>query len=478
MLSLSPLSLRGRLTIAQLALTATALIVTATVTAWLVRDTLLDDIDRQLDTTAIQAAHDLRNDDAGRAPHERAAYPEGTYAELQRDGQVVASFVATSGPMVDDRPRPDVLRSADDVTSERRLTLPAESDLPGYRVLLTRTGPDEVQVSAIPLGGVSSTMTGLVAVEAVVIGVVLLIMVLVSRTTIALGLRPLTAVTATADTIAGGDLSRRVAADDYTEVGLLGRAFNALLDHVQSAFADRDASEERLRQFVADASHELRTPLTTVRGYTELLARGEITGEPATIEALTRISHEADRMGGLLEDLLLLAQLDQRRPLEHRPVDLVAVTRDAVGDIATLTPDHTFTMSAAAAPTVWGDEARLRQVLGNLLNNTRQHTPTGTHVEIRVDQDPTMGIIEVRDDGPGLDSTQAENVFERFYRGDPARSGEGSGLGLAIVASIVNAHDGVVRCDSRPEAGATFVVGIPLSKGHQTPPIPAATASG
>lgn len=461
-------SLRGRLMLVIVVLTASALVAAAVATTLLVRAALLADVDRQLDAAAAQADHELRDDDGGRAAHERAAYPEGTYAELRRGGQVVASFVATAGPMTQDRPRLDFV-AATDVASERRVSVPQADDVPGYRVLLQQAGPDELQVTAVPLGGATSTLRRLVVVETVVGTLVLLALVVAAWRAIAVGLRPLTAITSTADAITEGDLSVRApATDGRGEVGRLARAFNAMLDRVETAIVQRDASERRLRRFVADAGHELRTPLTTVQGYADLISRGGIDG-PEADAAVERMARESHRMSGLVDDLLLLAHLDQRRPLRQAPVDLATIVADAVADARTVASDHRIVLDVVGRPVVTGDDSRLRQTVANLVSNATIHTPAGTTVTVRVAGSAQAGILEVRDDGPGLALDDAAHVFERFYRGDIARSGDGSGLGLSIVASIVEAHGGRVQCDSVVGTGATFVVHLPLAPQADPP---------
>jgi len=281
----------------------------------------------------------------------------------------------------------------------------------------------------------------------------------------------------TAGHIAAGDLSQRVEhADDRTEAGQLGTALNAMLEQIEEAFDERAATEERLRRFVADASHELRTPLTSIRGYTELWRAGGLTGPGEVGEAMRRMEQEARRMGLLVDDLLLLARLDQGRPLETVPLALDRLVDDAVRDARAVEPDRPIDL-AAEPVTVVGDDHRLRQVVGNLLANARLHTPPGTpvHVSLRATGDRVR--LVVADDGPGLAPDVAARVFERFYRGDPARTRTrgGSGLGLSIVAAVAEAHGGRVSVDTAPGAGARFVVELPLAQEQR---ISTSVASG
>jgi two-component system OmpR family sensor kinase len=269
--------------------------------------------------------------------------------------------------------------------------------------------------------------------------------------------------------------------DPRTEVGRLGRALNTMLAQIESAFGARAASEasarrseDRMRRFVADASHELRTPLTTIRGFAELYRQGGAR-DPAELDRLMRrIEDQAAQMGLLVEDLLLLARLDQQRPLDRRPVDLLALAAEAVNDARAVAPDRQIELvlgdeDGESALVVLGDDQRLRQVLANLVNNALAHTPAGSPVEVRVGASSLDGrpsaAVEVVDHGPGLTPEQAERVFERFYRADPARSHAdgGTGLGLSIVAALVAVHGGTVRVDSIPGRGARFRVVLPLA---------------
>jgi two-component system OmpR family sensor kinase len=288
-------------------------------------------------------------------------------------------------------------------------------------------------------------------------------------------LRPLVEVEHTAAAIAAGDLSQRVPhRDERTEVGRLAAALNSMLHQVESAFRTREASEqaarrseERMRRFVADASHELRTPLTSIRGFAELYRQGAAR-DPAEIGRLMRrIEDEGARMGLLVDDLLLLARMDQQRPVDLVPVDLLVLAADAVHDAQAVDPARRISLDAAGLDlpaVVLGDEPRLRQILGNLMANALHHTPAGTPVTVRLSHRPRLAVVEVADEGPGLDEEDAKRVFERFYRADPSRhrGSGGSGLGLSIVAALTAAHGGSVELDTAPGRGATFRVLLPL----------------
>jgi two-component system OmpR family sensor kinase len=318
-------------------------------------------------------------------------------------------------------------------------------------------------VIAIPLTEAATTIRRLVAIEIVVSIGVLGLAAALALWFVRAGLRPLEDMGATAGAIAAGDLSRRVEpADDRTEVGRLGAALNAMLAQIERAFDERRASEERLRRFVGDASHELRTPITSIRGYAELFRRGADRRPEDLATSMARIEAEAERMGVLVDDLLLLARLDQGRPLASDPVDLVRVATDAVDAAHAIDPSRAIDVDAPPAAVVTGDAGRLRQVLDNLLENARVHTPPGTRTTVRVERREDEVTVAVADDGPGMETGVAARAFERFYRGDPARSRAtgGAGLGLAIVASIVEAQGGSVRVADGP--GTEIVVSLPV----------------
>jgi len=280
-----------------------------------------------------------------------------------------------------------------------------------------------------------------------------------------LGVRPLVAMASTADEIAAGDLSRRVQdVDDRTEAGRLGVAFNSMLSEIQEAFREREASEARLRQFAADASHELRTPLTSIRGYADLWQAGGLREPGQLDQAMRRLSEEGRRMSALVEDLLLLARLDQQRPVERRPVRLDLLAADGATDARAVEPGRAITVETTPV-TVEGDERRLRQVVGNLVTNARVHTPPGTPIHVRVLADGSTARLEVSDEGPGMPPDVVAQVFERFYRGDSSRirTTGGSGLGLSIVDAVARAHGGRATATSRERHGSRFVVELPVA---------------
>ena len=286
---------------------------------------------------------------------------------------------------------------------------------------------------------------------------------LVSRWIIAISLRPLDKVEETAEAIAAGDLSARLpAAKPDTEVGRLTTSLNMMLSRIEQSFSVRVESENKLRRFVADASHELRTPLTAIRGFAELHRQGAVSGEEKTKELISRIEGESIRMSSLVEDLLLLARLDQARELDFEPVDLNTLIVEVVASAKAAGPNHPIELNLPPEELfVLGDSRRIHQVVANLLANARTHTPLGTKINITARQTLAEVIIEVADNGPGLSKSDQERIFERFFRADPARvrhSGEGSGLGLSIVDAVMKAHGGYVSVKSELDKGATFTL--------------------
>ena len=297
-----------------------------------------------------------------------------------------------------------------------------------------------------------------------ILGLIALIAIaMAARWIIALGLKPLEAVEDTAEAIAAGDLSARLpAAKPDTEVGRLTTSLNTMLARIEESFTARLESENKLRRFVADASHELRTPLTAIRGFAELHRQGAVVGEEKTKELINRIEKESVRMSSLVEDLLLLARLDQSRELAKEPVDLNTLITEAVASARAAGPNHPIEIKLEASEIfVLGDSQRIHQVIANLLANARAHTPNGTQISITAMQGVSETTIAVSDKGPGLSKADQNRIFERFYRADPSRvrnSGEGSGLGLSIVDAVMKAHGGYVTVKSEVGQGATFTL--------------------
>lgn len=340
-----------------------------------------------------------------------------------------------------------------------------------WRAMTVRSSDGSRTTVAIDLSDVQSSVRALIWSQIGIGAAVLLVLGIAGYAVVHRSLRPLVEVEQTAAAIAAGQLDRRVPErDPRTEVGRLSLALNGMLAQIQRAVAASEASaeharssEERMRRFITDASHELRTPLTTIRGFAELYRQGAARD---TDMLMGRIESESRRMGLLVEDLLLLARLDAQRPLERRRVDLLTLATDAVHDAQSIAPDRKVSMEVfdgPGTPEVLGDDARLRQVLGNLVANALQHTPETAGITVRVGTEGDNAVLEVCDEGPGMSQEDARRVFERFYRADTSRTraSGGTGLGLSIVDSLVYAHGGTVRVVTAPGEGCRFTVSLP-----------------
>ena len=445
------MSLRVRLLAAVGAVALVALIVADVATYSSLRSFLYDRVDQSL-----EAATD--------ALFRRGPPREDTFAALSS-----GLYVEQRSPTGEVRRYPGHRPGGDEFTP----TLPTKISFDGPTKYLT-AGSARARVSqlddggqvivALPLDDPKATLRRLLAVELLVTAGALGAAAALGWWLVQLGLRPLADVEATAAAIAAGDLDRRVPGDDApTEVGRLARVLNTMLGRIQQAFSERDATEARLRRFVADASHELRTPVAAVSAYAELFERGA-NDRPEDLErVMAGIRNETDRMGDLVQDLLLLARLDEGRPLDRAPVELVRMAAEAIDAAVTVGPDWPVRLEAAGPVEVTGDHVRLRQVLDNLLSNVRAHTPQGTDAVVRIAAAGDQVEIAVRDTGPGLSDEQRAQVFERFFRADASRSRQhgGAGLGLAIVAAIVEAHGGTVTVTTPLEGGTEFTVRLP-----------------
>jgi two-component system OmpR family sensor kinase len=320
-------------------------------------------------------------------------------------------------------------------------------------------------VVALPLSDVDASLQRLVLIEASAAAALLALIATGSWLILRRGLRPLEHMAGQARTITAGDLSERVTpADGRTEVGQLGLALNTMLAEIEGAFQERGATEQRLRQFLADASHELRTPLTSIQGFAELARLGadQEHVDPAIVQR--RIEEEAARMKVLVEDLLLLARLDETRPPSREAVDLTVLAADACSDAVALDPSRRITLIAPAPVVVLGDPDHLRQAIGNLAANAVRHTPAGSRVEVTTRVEGSEAVVSVSDDGHGLDEAALQHVFDRFWRADHARIGHSTGLGLSIVAGIAHEHGGTASAANRPGGGAIFTLRLPVSR--------------
>jgi two-component system OmpR family sensor kinase len=452
-------SLRGRLLAGVLALAAVGMLLVGGVTYASQRSYQLDRVDAQLEGASFGLARQFDDDDQfdGRArgggPPPGGGAPSETFGQ-KRDssGQVLEEGFLNPNETGEPPELPADIPAGDART--------VETPSGDYRVQATAAPDGTVIVAAIPMASTDETLERLLLVEGVVIVVVLVLIGGFALVVVRVGLLPLDRMGHTAAAIAGGDLSHRVeTTDQRTEVGRLGLALNRMLDRLEDAFAAREASQERLRRFIADASHELRTPLVSIRGYAELYRMGATDDVP---KAMRRIEDEAARMGVLVEDLLTLARLDEVREAPHGAVDLSALAHDAVDDARVTAPEREISLSATPV-VVTGDADQLRQVLANLLRNALVHTPAGTPIEVSVARDDGHVRLRVRDHGPGLPTDDADELFERFWRaeGGRERGKDGAGLGLAIVAGIVDGHDGTVSAANAPDGGAAFDVRLP-----------------
>lgn len=478
---LGALPLRARL----VAILAVALLAALAVSGYaaqsLLRAYLLDQVDLSLRDSAPQVTgYAIRvvqqADDAFRPLDPTRPIPGGYVVTYWLEGtDPDGAQTVPTGAAGDDGPAFPDLAGAD-LTTPRVFTVGSREGRDTWRVYAARYQSERGttlvnSLVAAPLSQVDRTVNQL---RALLLGVGLAVVALVALLgglAIRRSFRPLVEVEETAAAIADGDLSRRIPQRPRTtEVGRLTASLNTMLAHIESAFRAREASEARTRRFAADASHELRTPLASIRGFAELYRQGAVPAEEVP-RTMRRIEDEAARMGGLVEDLLMLARLDEQRPGRAEPVDLTVLAGDAVHDAKGLAPQRPFTLvglrpgTGPASCLVVGDQDRLRQVVANLVANAVRHTPAGTPVEVAVGGGPDgQAVLEVRDHGPGLPPEQAERVFERFYRVDSSRrrgTGGGSGLGLSIVHAVVTAHGGQVAVTATPGGGATFRVTLP-----------------
>ena len=468
------LSLRGRLLIGVISLVVIGLLVSDVATYATLQHSLVSRIDEQLvSQSTVRTAVNVIGSPGCHPRGQSSAgdFPAGTITELiGSDGSVVTACavglgttVSASNPVL-----PKSLQNAGSDSPVSPYTVEGTGGVSQYRMTNWSEGVfgGQFVVFAIPLTPVQSTLSQLLLLETLiglgVLGATAILALIIIR----ISLRPLQKMGGVAADIAAGDLSRRVEpATSKTEIGRLGLALNGMLSQIEAAFAERTESNNRLRRFIADASHELRTPLTSIRGYSEMLRRGAGDSPTDAELARRRIEAESVRMSTLVDDMLLIARLDQGRPLEKKPVDLQAIAADAASDARAVAPQRQITLSAPGPVVIEGDDTRLRQVVGNLVRNALVHTPQQTAVEISVSTEDSVGRISVADHGPGLHPDEIARIFEPFYRADPSRSRDsgGAGLGLAIVSAVVSAHDGRVTVRETIGGGATFEVELPLA---------------
>ncbi|HUG48493.1 MAG TPA: ATP-binding protein [Candidatus Limnocylindria bacterium] len=464
------MTLRTRLLLSVGLLLAVALLVSGALVVGLTRASLVAQVDDELRGVTLQ---DL---DLGPGGLRGRVDPTGrrfALLVLDADGQIVEQWTRASGFARQPDPLPS-LPNADEpaLPVGRIVERPAVDGKLDYRVLALRArGGELTAVLGAPLREVDQTVRALAVALLLVGALVVIASLLVGWWLIRRNLRPLEQVTETAERISAGDLTRRVGlGGGGGEVNRLGGAFDSMLDQIQTAFerqqaalAAKEESEGRLRRFVADASHELRTPLTTLRGYAELYRAGGLEDEAAIEQAMARIGSESQRMAALVEDLLLLARLDQGRPLRREPVDLSRVVSDAVADSRALEPGRPLAADVEPGVVVEGDEDRLRQVMGNLFANVRMHTPADAPLEVSLVARDGFCRVRLADRGPGIAPEHEARIFDRFYRADAGRSRDrgGSGLGLSIAASVALAHGGRLSYEPTPGGGASFELSLP-----------------
>lgn len=469
------MSIRARLVIGMVLLVSAGLAIANTAGILMLRSYLLERVDNQVagfgSATPQEPPPGIANDPEQLCANPRD--PQGLRSDfvlvlLNAEGDVVCSVgpdLGDSGPDLASGPLP-----GNSATPELATVRSQDGDTRWRVRTVALTGSDQRLVFAVSLADADATVDRLVRLSLVTSGIVLLLTAAAAWAIARIGLKPLNRIEDTAERIAAGDLAQRVPSyRSRSEVGRLARSLNGMLGQIESAFTARTESEAKLRQFISDASHELRTPVAAVRGHAELWRTG-ISNDLDTV--MTRIESESKRMGDLVDDMLLLARLDQSRPLEQRPVDLLSLATDAVLDAQALQPQRTVTLEARQGPgppVVTGDEARLRQVMANLLTNALVHTPPTSPIEVHIGVEDRHVEAVISDAGPGMPPEVAAKVFDRFYRADHGRVRDhgGAGLGLAIVKSLVEAHGGAVTCTSTVERGSTFVVALPLAFGSR-----------
>ena len=486
----SRVPLRITLVALLVALVAVGLLVTGFAATSMLRSYLLHQRDAELRTALQASGHDPRVPEACDLAQYQRRPGSFFYGCIPPGGD---SVVILQGPTdADDVPDLSNVGPEDDASPGNVPSVNGHTD---WRVMSGQLPGGYTLFVATDLGRDQAAIGQLVSIEVIAGLIVLTILGAAGYVLVRNSLRPLTEVESTARAIAAGDLSRRVPeGNERTEVGRLATSLNGMLSRIETAFRAQQASEEqargsetRMRRFVADASHELRTPLTSIRGFAELYRQGAVRSDEDVRRLMERIEAEGARMGLLVEDLLLLARLDQQRPLTFAPVDLAGIAGDAVHDAKAVQPERPIVLhldeSLTDVPVVRGDDGRLRQVVGNLVTNALTHTPAGTRVTVTVaeaPEDPGILVLRVADEGPGMDPADAQRAFERFYRADTSRTraAGGTGLGLAIVSSLVAAHGGSVDLDTAPGKGAVVTVRLPRSGPADVVPPPDVDGGG
>jgi two-component system OmpR family sensor kinase len=462
------MSIRSRVTLATVVLAALAVGTVDVTTFVLLRRDVRTRADTSVRNVAQTAVVALKNGEKlSLATFAGADRPVLVEVRNTR-GKVIARLGTSEASEV--RLPPDILAH---LGRSQEISLP-DGGRPAFRVIAVPSAAGTV-IAAISLRNEISTLAHLVRFNFIVGAAVLAILAIVAAVVLTRSLRPLRRIATTADAIVAGDLTARVPeASRRSEIGRVATALNRMLDENEAAFAQRDATENKLRQFLADASHELRTPLTSIRGYAELFRRGASQRPEDLAKAMRAIEDEATRMGILVEDLLLVTRLDDGRPLERIPVALDDLAEEAVDAARVVEPDRSLSFEFAERPlVVAGDRDRLRQALDNLLANVRQHTPAGAPALLSLSAIDNQVVLTVEDTGPGVPDSERERIFDRFFRPDTRRGRErgGAGLGLAIVRSIITAHGGEISVRPARPHGSIFEIRLPRIAGdsRETP---------
>jgi len=476
------MAIKTRLILAMAALLCAATFVIGSVAIGAVTQMMTSRIDTQLNDFLRQAGEIITTDEITAANTAEPAAPQ-TVAVMffGPDGELLHTVPAGYA----DDPLPLPALSHDPGPTPEPITVNSSTSNVQYRVLASKIKPlfapdlrekPTTMIAAIPLVEVDAVQRHLMFVMVITITAVLVVGISTAWWITRRGLKPVTNMINAAVAVADGDLARRLPAhSERTEIGKLATALNIMVSKLVNAITERDTQQVRLRRFVADASHELRTPLAAISGYAELYESGGTPAGPALDRAMGRIRGESHRMAALVDDLLLLARLDQEKAPTRRRLDLRQLAYDAVDDARAADSEREITVHARTPLIVFGHDARLRQVVGNLLTNARTHTPAETDVWVVAESHGDNAVVSVIDNGPGIPDEHRHRVFDRFYRADDSRSRDtgGTGLGLSIVKSIVEAHEGRVELESVWGRGTTVRVILPLAGpdtglGHDT----------
>lgn len=466
------MTIRARLAIATALLIAITVALLSVFIVRTTRATLTDQLDASLQVSAQKIANQPSNPQRGYGEaREPPDWSDNSYAVIRYDSSGAQLSAQPSGYVDDPDPLPVVpaISSSEGqrlLDGKEIITVPSEDGSMKYRLEICPAKDGQILAVAMPLDDVNSAVSRILNLTLGGGAIAIIIAAGTSWWLIRNRLKPVDQMIDTAAAIGAGNLSLRAPdANPRTELGKLSTALNNMLAQIEQSVDGRIESEQRLRRFVADAAHELRTPLTSLRGYTELHRAGALNNDETLANAMGRIDSESRRMQRLVEDMLLLARLDEERGDERVPVDLMPIVEEAIDAAQTVETDRPFDRNLPAHAVVYGDPVRFRQIFDNLLTNARLHTPRGTQVSVSAVVDENAVTIRVADRGPGIPVEDQERVFERFWRADPSRSRAtgGTGLGLAIVASLVRSSNGEISLESDTDKGATFTIRLPLA---------------